>query len=324
MRLNLPVLDQLAGCKNLLIAGMGGGFDVFCGLPIYFELRERGQNVHLANYSFSGISGLQPGGTVRLSPTLVGVTANYERKVVGYFPELYLAQWFQQARQEDIMIWCFQPSTIISLTTDYQTLIEHLKVDGILLIDGGVDSLVRGDEMELGTWIEDTVSLVAVSKLENLPTRLVACLGLGAERDLTYAHILENIATLAKAEYFLGSCSLLKQMPTYQKYKQAVTHVFEQTGQQPSVINASVISAVEGEFGNYHLTERTKNSQLWISPLMSQYMFFDLMGVAQNSAIVQTLAHPEWRMLDLNGMGRIFDEQIRPNLPLRPYNEFHL
>ncbi len=38
MRLNLPILEQLAPCKNVLIAGMGGGFDVFCGLPLYFEL----------------------------------------------------------------------------------------------------------------------------------------------------------------------------------------------------------------------------------------------------------------------------------------------
>jgi hypothetical protein len=41
MQLNLPILDQLSPCRNLLIAGMGGGFDVFCGLPIYFELQRR-------------------------------------------------------------------------------------------------------------------------------------------------------------------------------------------------------------------------------------------------------------------------------------------
>ena len=42
MELNLPILKQLTDCKNLLIAGMGGGFDIFCGLPIYFELKKRG------------------------------------------------------------------------------------------------------------------------------------------------------------------------------------------------------------------------------------------------------------------------------------------
>ncbi|HLU12168.1 MAG TPA: hypothetical protein VK003_21000, partial [Oceanobacillus sp.] len=61
MKLNLPVLDQVAQCKNLLIAGMGGGFDLFCGLPIYFELTQRGHTVHLANYSFADIANLREG-----------------------------------------------------------------------------------------------------------------------------------------------------------------------------------------------------------------------------------------------------------------------
>jgi hypothetical protein len=52
MELNLPILDQLLSCKNLLIAGMSGAFDVFCGLPIYFELKKHGSNAHLANFSF--------------------------------------------------------------------------------------------------------------------------------------------------------------------------------------------------------------------------------------------------------------------------------
>ena len=52
MQLNLPIMDQLAGSQNVLIAGMGGGFDVFIGLPLYFTLRSMGKQVHLANYSF--------------------------------------------------------------------------------------------------------------------------------------------------------------------------------------------------------------------------------------------------------------------------------
>ena len=40
MRLNIPILDQLADSQHILIAGAGGGFDVFSGLPLYFTLRE--------------------------------------------------------------------------------------------------------------------------------------------------------------------------------------------------------------------------------------------------------------------------------------------
>jgi hypothetical protein len=36
MQLNLPDLAALSACRNLLVAGMGGGFDVFCGLPVYW------------------------------------------------------------------------------------------------------------------------------------------------------------------------------------------------------------------------------------------------------------------------------------------------
>lgn len=57
MNLNLPILNQLSNCKNLLIAGMGGGYDIFCGLPIYFELRRLGIKAHLANLITSRTQG---------------------------------------------------------------------------------------------------------------------------------------------------------------------------------------------------------------------------------------------------------------------------
>ncbi len=71
MDINLPIFNQLTSCRNLLIAGMGGGFDLFCGLPIYFELTKRGQTVHLANFSFSDIVNFKGG--VRLTNTLGSV-----------------------------------------------------------------------------------------------------------------------------------------------------------------------------------------------------------------------------------------------------------
>lgn len=52
MRLNLPILDALSQCKNVLIDGMGGGFDLFCGLPMYFELQRCGLTPHLASFSW--------------------------------------------------------------------------------------------------------------------------------------------------------------------------------------------------------------------------------------------------------------------------------
>jgi hypothetical protein len=35
------------------VAGAGGGFDIYSGLPIILGLRSAGEEVHLANLSFS-------------------------------------------------------------------------------------------------------------------------------------------------------------------------------------------------------------------------------------------------------------------------------
>jgi len=283
MELNLPIINQLTQCKNLLIAGMGGGFDVFCGLPIYFELQKHGINAHLANFSFSDIENVDFG--TSLTKTLVGITPEPNR-VFPYFPEFHLVNWFKEKRNEDVTIWCFHKTGAVPLTENYKTLCEHLGIDGILLIDGGVDSLVRGDEAEMGTAIEDLTSLYAVNQLSNIATRLIACIGFGAEQNLSHTHIFENIASLTKAGGFLGSCSLTPHMESYQAYDDAVIYVQSNEFQDPSVINSSIVSAVRGNYGDYHLTEKTRRSQLWISPLMSIYWFFDCYRVVKQNMLL--------------------------------------
>ena len=49
--MKLPFFNELNKAQNILIAGAGGGFDVFCGLPLYFWLKKAGKSVHLANLS---------------------------------------------------------------------------------------------------------------------------------------------------------------------------------------------------------------------------------------------------------------------------------
>lgn len=287
MHLNLPVLDQLSSCRNLLIAGMGGGFDLFSGLPIYFELLSRGQRAHLASLSFSPhVPRLKTG--VRLSPTLVSATAEHQGVVI-YFPELYLTHWFRDRRGEEVPVWCFQNKGAQGLLSDYRALVQHLAIDGILLVDGGVDSLMRGDEATLGTVIDDAVTLAAVSQLDEVPVRLLSCLGFGAEQEITHSHAFENIAGLTEAGGFLGSCSLVRQMDACQAYEDAVLYVQAKRFQDPSVIASSVVSAVRGRYGDYHLTEKTHGRRLWISPLMPIYWFFDAMAVAERNLFLSQL-----------------------------------
>jgi hypothetical protein len=48
-----PLFAALAPARNVLIAGAGGGFDVYAGLPLALALWRSGVQVHLANLSFS-------------------------------------------------------------------------------------------------------------------------------------------------------------------------------------------------------------------------------------------------------------------------------
>jgi len=51
----VPLLDRLDSAGNVLIAGCGGGFDVYAGMPIAAYLASSGRSVIYANLSFSNL-----------------------------------------------------------------------------------------------------------------------------------------------------------------------------------------------------------------------------------------------------------------------------
>ena len=183
MKLNLPIFDNLKDSENILIAGAGGGFDIFAGLPIYFTLKEMGKNVHLANLSFTDftLTKLFSQTTILIDDMLMGTSGKVKRDL-PYFPEPYLAQWFKEERDEDVTVWMFGRSGGVPLVEAYHKLAEHLEIDAVVLVDGGVDSLSRGDEEGPGTLLEDTLSLVAADSLD-IPVKIISCIGFGTEQE---------------------------------------------------------------------------------------------------------------------------------------------
>jgi hypothetical protein len=47
-----------------------------------------------------------------------------------------------------------------------------------------------------------------------------------------------------------------------------------------SIVNSSILSALEGHYGDHHASDRTVGSELWINPLMALYWCFQLEPVA--------------------------------------------
>ncbi len=285
----LPFFNELEKSNNILLAGAGGGYDIFCGLPLYFGLKNQGKQVHLANLSFAFL----PPNQERLSPTMLEVTA--DTPIFGdYFPEKFLCDWFKQERDENVSIFCFERTGVKPLLAAYEALVVHLNIDTIVLIDGGTDSLMRGDEDGLGTPNEDAASITAVSNL-NIPRKMMACLGFGVDRfhGVSNELTLQAIAELTQNDGYLGAFSLMSAMQEVQQYQAASEFVFNQMPNHISIVSSSILSAIDGHYGNHHATLRTRGSKLWINPLMTFYWCFQLEAVAKRLQYLDLLQETE-------------------------------
>jgi hypothetical protein len=189
---------RLRDARRVLVAGAGGGFDVYAGLPLALALRSAGKEVHLANLSFSDLHGL--GLDVWLDADVAAIGPDTVARG-DYFPERTLARWL--ARQDlPSTVYAFPRTGVRPLRAAYRTLVGHLGgVDALVLVDGGTDILMQGDEHGLGTPEEDMASLAAVQGLDDIPRRIVACLGFGvdAPHGVNHSLVLENLAALDRA-----------------------------------------------------------------------------------------------------------------------------
>jgi len=112
-------------------------------------LQNAGKQVHLANLSFSFLPPPQVTKEERLSPALLKATADTPLRT-DYFPERFLSQWFR-AQGQETPIYCFERTGVKPLLASYRALVEQLSLDTVILVDGRTDSLMRGDEIGLGT-----------------------------------------------------------------------------------------------------------------------------------------------------------------------------
>ena len=136
-----------------------------------------------------------------------------------------------------------------------------------------------------------------------VPTKLVSCLGFGIDafHGVCHAHFLENVAALEQAGGYLGTHSLHLSMPEVAMFRDAVEYTHQRMPHRQSIVNGSIVSALEGHFGDFHRSKRTGESELFINPLMTMYWHFDLLSVAERSLYLGLLEATE----------SIFDVQLR-------------
>lgn len=214
-----PLFATLAPARSILIAGAGGGFDVYAGRPWGFALWPRGAQVHLASLSFSQLELIDRDAWIAEHVAAVQPDTTSPD---WHFPERTLARWLA-AQELPSTVYAFPPLGVQPLRAAYRYLVDQLNIDAVVLVDGGTDVLLRGDEGDLGTPVEDITSLAAVAALD-VPVKLVTSLGFGIDAydGVNHVQVLENLAALDRDGGYLGALSIPGSSREATLYRDAV------------------------------------------------------------------------------------------------------
>ncbi len=218
--MKIPFFDKLDNAEKVLIAGAGGGYDMVSGMPLYSYLRGQGKAVVLANLSFSQ---LDLTNNRLVMPHLYEITDTSEH--VRYFPEKHVRDWLIE-RDECPHIYGIKVSGVQEMSAMYQQLIDIHDIDSVILADGGTDSLMFGDEVQVGTIVEDSCSILGLyeaTKNSDVKTYLSA-IGFGVEHDLNHYACLQNMSALMRAGDYLGAFSLTQEMPEGKAFIELVNY----------------------------------------------------------------------------------------------------
>jgi hypothetical protein len=280
--LDTPVLERLGRPRRVLLAGCGGGYDVLGAVALRHAMRAAGVEVELASLSFCYLNGLTGARQDREVPNLYAIGGDAATEH-AYCPEAWLARWLDAEHGGTHVVWGFDKTGVRPLARAYRALVERLAIDAIVLVDGGIDAVLRGDETSLGTPSEDLASLAAATA-QSVPVAL-ACVGMTAElRDgIAHAQVLERFSELARAGAYFGATALIAGTPACDAYARALDHVLAgQRDQKRSHVHRVITRAVAGEFG-------AVAPHVWLSPLASLYWLFDAQAVARTHLFLDEL-----------------------------------
>jgi hypothetical protein len=138
-------------CNKVFLSGCGGGYDLFGGLPLYFKMKNEGNHeITLINYTFTQRSLLS-----KYSQQLTTLLFRIDpiTNISWLTDEIYFSeQRLSNELQVSIYaIICNYDETRIELIIEaYEYLIKGQIIDEIILMDCGSDSLLTGNEQQLG------------------------------------------------------------------------------------------------------------------------------------------------------------------------------
>jgi len=317
-----PIFKRLQeDSTHTLIIGIGGGYDLLSGIPMYYELKNlikaRGSSgsVSIANLSF--VRDLRSKAKLGRWVTPVCVEVSYklyldngEEKFfaeskgypANYFPEWHLSKWFWEKDKKVVPVFTFDlyQCTVASLTTAMTAIVNERRIDTMILCDSGVDSLLKHDERQLGTVGEDLMSILA-ARSTPCAHKYLMTLGLGTEGGISEDNFYENWAEVQRLGGFLGSLGFHPGMPSCQLYIDA----WRACVPENTTINTSIVYCMMGAYGTHYPPECSRLCGFFAKPLAAMACFFDLNVVCKFKLFMHELSKATTLANVQNTMGSV-------------------
>jgi len=234
--------------------------------------------------------------SVFANPDVRTVSASAEKYDKDYAPEIHVASFLDQEYPEAAphMIYaCYARSWCQPRFTEFlQQVVEQQRIDAVVCIDGGSDSLMVGDEEGLGDPIEDAVSVASLAKLQGIQLGLVISVGFGCDRfnHVSDAASLRAVAELTTLGGYRGCLALEPGGVPLQFYRRCLEHIYRKQSFQ-SVLAGTILTAAEGCYGSddvpQMLSSRLKPGSCFMWPLMGMLWAFDPQIMASRSYIIK-------------------------------------
>ena len=255
--------------KTILITGCGGGFDFTHSLLLIPSIIQLQKHFVIISNSFTNIYCMSDFEVVYQSKKerrCVGrLIIPKEMDFQGYFPEIHLVNYLAKVYGPDHgnVVYGMDANSG-DYTTNiefYSDIITKHSIDMIITIDGGSDSLMRGDEYGIATVYEDWLSLITINDLNDkfsdkiLYSDLLT-VGIGVDRfhGASDASSLRAIAEITRMGGFLGNCSIMPNSNCLKIYSDFIEY-HNSKSESSSIIQSMVLASAVGQYGPSPINE---------------------------------------------------------------------
>ena len=281
--------ERLASLLNegerFLVGGLGGGCDIGSALLMAFALALMDKEIYLCGVHRSDVRALRRAELVEEHGirclAKVGPASYWHRP--ERLPEPVVAELLTLDRyglklpglRGERVFVISRSQGVSQIAKALAFLKDSLGLDGIILVDGGGDSLVFGHEPALATAIGDAMTIAALSDIDSAIQGVVA---LGADVEIPLKILLSNLRELGKKGALLGG--LRPEGRARALFLKASSILLSRI--RSNSLNIFYLS-VRGFRG----TMRVRRAWLKITPLQAYTFLMDPKAVAEHSYLVK-------------------------------------